>query len=111
MSDQTQEAITRTTVRLHDDDRDKLAYFAAKHDMSNNAYLAQALREKIERENGDYDLPTLEIARLHQITDEMRALTISVANLTTVVHRGFDALIGLTRGDSYLLDEGDDDRG
>lgn len=93
-------------IRLHPDTNQRLDYWRKKRGLaSDNEYIALAVEEKIARENGDYDLPTLEIQRLNQIIDEMRANSTNLANLERVVTSGFGSLLGLTRGDSYLLDD------
>ncbi|WP_200811444.1 hypothetical protein [Plantibacter flavus] len=89
---------------MHPDTFQRVTYWASKRELSENEYLVEAIEEKIARENGDYDLPTLEIARLNQLVDELGALSRNTANLERVVTGGFDSLLGLTRGDSYLLD-------
>lgn len=101
----------RVPVRLHKDTKERAAYWADKAGISVNEYMAEAVEEKIRRENGDYDLPTLEIARLNQLVDEMAALTTNVGNLETVTLTGFNSLMGLTRGDNYLLDDEDGEIG
>ncbi|HKS59141.1 MAG TPA: hypothetical protein VJS12_27870 [Steroidobacteraceae bacterium] len=98
----------RAVLRLHRDTKQRAEYWAAKRGYSSpNEYMAEAVEEKIRRENQDYDLPTLEIARLNQLVDEIKALSTNQANLERVVTSGFDSLIGLTRGDNYLLDAED----
>ncbi|MBL1115506.1 hypothetical protein JK364_24350 [Streptomyces sp. 110] len=94
-------------VRLDPDDKQRAEYWAGKRGFSSvNEYVAEAVVEKIRRENLDYDLPTLEIARLNELVDQLATLAKNSANLERVVTTGFDSLIGLTRGDSnYLLDE------
>lgn len=93
-------------VRLDPDDKQRAAYWADKRGFSSvNEYVAEAVIEKIRRENLDYDLPTLEIARLNELVDQVAALAKNSANLERVVTTGFDSLIGLTRGDNYLLDD------
>lgn len=57
------------------------------------------------------DLPTLEIARLNQLIDQMKSLSTNVANPEAVTINGFDSLMGLTRGDNYLLDAEDGEIG
>ncbi|MGW0895753.1 hypothetical protein ACWD0G_01965 [Streptomyces goshikiensis] len=95
-------------VRLDVDDKQRAEYWADKRGFSSvNEYVAEAVVEKIRRENLDYDLPTLEIARLNELVDQIAALAKNSANLERVVTMGFDSLIGLTRGDNYLLDEED----
>jgi hypothetical protein len=104
-------ARVRRPVRLHPDTDQRAQYWANKHGISENAYIEQAVEEKIRRENGDYDLPTLEIARLAQLIDHVASLSTNVANLERVTVTGFDSLMGLTRGDNYLLDPEDGELG
>ncbi|MDP9903215.1 hypothetical protein [Arthrobacter bambusae] len=93
-------------IRVHPDVHERTKYWAQRHGLSANEYMALAVEEKIARENGDYDLPALEIQRMNQLIDQMVAMSSNVQNLETVVVSGFDSLLGLTRGDSnYLLDE------
>ncbi|MEV7952869.1 hypothetical protein [Streptomyces sp. NPDC088141] len=95
-------------IRLSSDDKQRAEYWADKRGFSSvNEYVAEAVIEKIRRENLDYDLPTLEIARLNELIDQIKALSTNNANLERVVTQGFDSLIGLTRGDNYLLDDED----
>jgi hypothetical protein len=96
-------------VRLSsNDDKERAKYWATKHGFASvNDYVAEAVVEKIQRENLDYDLPTLEIARLNQLVDELKALSTNQANLERVITQGFDSIVSLTRGDSYLLDPED----
>jgi predicted DNA-binding protein len=105
------DARVRRAVRLRKDTDQRAMYWADKASISVNEYIAEAVEEKIRRENGDYDLPTLEQARLGQLIDELRSLSINVANLETVTVSGFDSLMGLTRGDNYLLDAEDGEFG
>ncbi|MGW3199139.1 hypothetical protein ACWDBD_32150 [Streptomyces sp. NPDC001118] len=99
-------------VRLDPDDKQRAEYWADKRGFSSvNEYVAEAVVEKIRRENLDYDLPTLEIARLNELVDQVAALAKNSANLERVVTTGFDSLIGLTRGDNYLLDDEDGELG
>lgn len=101
----------RVAVRLHPVTNQHARYWSDKGGVSLNEYIVEAVEEKIRRENGDYDLPTLEIARLAQLVDEFRSLSTNVANLESVTLRGFDSLMGLTRGDNYLLDPEDGELG
>lgn len=99
-------------VRLDPDDKQRVQYWAVKRGFSSvNEYVAEAVVEKIRRENLDYDLPTLEIARLNELVDQIAALAKNSANLERVVTTGFDSLIGLTRGDNYLLNDEDGELG
>lgn len=99
--------VHRMTLRLSDDDYERLKYWAARRQMSNNEYMEEALSQAIKRENGDYDLPTAEIARLNQLIDVIMNLSSNVKSLEDVTVSGFDSLLGLTRGDNYLLEHED----
>lgn len=96
----------RVAVRLHPDTNERVRYWASKHNVSANEYIVSAVEAAIRRENGDYDLPTLEQARLGQLIDEMHSLSSAVTNLATLNISGFDSLLGLVKGEStYLGDE------
>lgn len=95
----------RGYFRQSADERQRTEYWAAKRGMTFNEYVSEAVAEQIRRENLDYDLPTLEIARLNELVDQMRALATSHGNLERVVVSGFESLIGLTRGDSNYLSD------
>lgn len=103
------ESTARFNLRLHPDTVERVKYWAERQGLSVNEYFALAIEEKIGRANGDYDLPNLEAQRLNQLIDVVTALSTNVNNLETVTVSGFDSLLGLTRGDSYLQDEEDGD--
>jgi hypothetical protein len=96
----------RVFTRLSSDEKQRAEYWAQKRGFpSVNEYIAEAVAEKVRRENLDFDIPDLLTARINQVVDELKALSTNSANLERVVTLGFDSLIGLTRGDNYLLDE------
>ena len=86
----------------------QLGYWADLRGVSKADYIREAISGAIARENGNYDLPTLEIARLNELVDQMKALATSSANLERVVITGFDSLLSLTRGDVYTLTDDDE---
>ena len=94
---------SRVNVRLDPALRARVDYWADKRGVSVNGYIADAVAAAIARENGDYDLPTLEQARLAQLIESQTSL----ANLEKVVMSMADSIVGLMRGDSYLLDPED----
>lgn len=94
----------RVTATVTEETYKLLEYWANKHNISINQYLNDALDLKIRYENKDYDMPTLEQARLNQLIEVIGTLSSDVRNLTSVTTSGFDSLLGLTRGDNYLLD-------
>jgi predicted DNA-binding protein len=101
----------RVTVRVAPDLSQRVSYWADKAGISTNEYVIEAIESAIRRENADYDLPTLEIARLEQLKDVVASLSSDVQNLTAMTQTGFDSLAGLTRGDNYLMDDEDGELG
>ncbi|WP_311245445.1 MULTISPECIES: hypothetical protein [unclassified Microbacterium] len=97
----------RKWMRLHADTVKNVEYWRNKREMTEQEYLELAVEEKIARENGDFDVPDLLVQRQNQILDALLAFATSNANLERVVVSGFDSLLGLTRGDSYLTDAED----
>lgn len=97
----------RVTVTLSEEKFQQLKYWAARRERSINEYLGDAIELAIRHENGDYDLPKLEIQRLNQLVDVVTTLSSNVHSLEGVVISGFDSLLGLTRGDNYLLESED----
>lgn len=95
----------RVTAVVSPDDMERIRYWAEKKDMSVNEYVRYALDLAIRRENLDYDLPSLEAARINQITELVAGLSMNVKNLEDIVVHGFDGLLRLTRGENYLMDD------
>ena len=92
------------TIRIEEDDFQKMSYWASKKEMSLSEYIKAALDLKIRWDNQDYDLPPLEIQRLNQLIDVITLLSENQKSLESVVISRFDALLALTQGDTYLLD-------
>lgn len=92
-------------VRLSSDDKERAQYWADKRGYASlGEYVSDAVEAQIRRENYDFDVPDLLTARMNQVVDEMKANSTNLANLERVVTLGFDSLLNLTHGDSYLLD-------
>ena len=94
----------RITIRISEEDYERLKFWAAKKQLKINEYIQDAIDQAIKRENGDYDLPSAETARLNQLIDVVTELSSNVRSLEDVTASGFDSLLGLTRGDNYLLE-------
>ncbi len=92
----------RVTAVLSPDEMERVKYWAASHGVSVNEYVRSAVEGAIRRENRDYDLPTLEVARLNQLVDAIGAMSMNLRNLEHVVVNGFDQFVRLTRGENYL---------
>lgn len=97
----------RISTTLSEPTFQRVKYWAEKHGVSINEYLADAAETAIKHENRDYDLPTLEIQRLNQLIDAITVLSSNSQSLEQTVISGFDSLLGLTRGDNYLLEDED----
>ncbi len=103
------QAAVAMTIRLHPDLMKNVEYWAARKEMSKNEYICWAVRHAIAWENRDYDLPTAEVQRLNQLVDVIESLSSNVKSLEDMTQAGFDSLLGLTRGDNYLLEEDEGD--
>lgn len=97
----------RVQVVLNDEDYERLKFWADKKDCTINDYVYEAILFLNKWELGDVDLPTLEVQRLNQLCDTMQVLSSNVHSLEQVITSGFDSLLGLTRGENYLLEEQD----
>jgi predicted DNA-binding protein len=97
----------RVSLRLDEDTHERLKYWSARKQVSLNTYILDAIDLMIAYENGDYDVPTALIQRINQLTGTVMAVQSSMDNLTNVTINGFDAIVGLARGDNYLAQEED----
>lgn len=97
----------RVTAVVNEDDYQRIEYWAKRREMSINDYVRYALDLAIKRENKDYDLPSLEAARLNQLVDSMNVLAFNVANLEHIVSSSMSSLLSLSRGENYLEDDTD----
>lgn len=97
----------RPTVRLSEDEYQQVKYWAARKGLSINEYIVEAVQTQIRRENGDFDIPNAMLARVNQLVDIVLELSSNVNSLERVTTSGFDSLLGLTRGDNYLLEHED----
>ena len=97
----------RLNIRFGSDNLERVKYWAMRDGESANDWIIGAVEQRIARKNMDYDLPTLEQARLNQLVDGQKSLEIAINNLTQVVLKMSESITGLARGDNYLLGEED----
>lgn len=97
----------RVTATISDETFQILQYWAKRNECSINEFLGESIDLMIRYQNKDFDLPTLEIARLNQLIDVITVLSKNVQSLEHITTSGFDSLLGLTRGDNYLLESED----
>ena len=97
----------RLTVRLSEKDFNRLEYWSNHAGLSINEFIPAILDRWVDFENGNYQLPTLEAARLNQIVDVVTSLSGNIQSLESITINGFDSLLKLTKGDNYLLEHDD----
>ena len=98
----------KLSLRLDPDLDQRVRYWADRDNAESvNEWIAEAIEQRIARANGDYDLPTAEVARLNQLVDANHGIETELANLTRVVLAMSDSLVTGARGDSYLMDKDD----
>lgn len=92
------------TLRMHPDLHTQIQYWANRRGVSMADYVTDAVTTAIGRENGDYDLPTLEMQRLARIEAVVVSLSHDVNNLNDSTRTSLDTLINLTRSSNYFTD-------
>lgn len=97
----------RHNMRMYDEDYQRLVYWAEQYNMDRTEFLITAMNHYIGWRNGDYDLPTAERQRLNQMVDVVSNLSVRQEHLEKTVINGFDAMLGIIRGDNYLIEEDD----
>ena len=94
----------RVTAAIDEETYATLEYWSKKRGISMNEYIRLAVDNQIKFENKDFDIPDIMIVRLNQIQGLLRDLESSNNNLNQTIIKGFDSLIGLTRGGNYLIE-------
>lgn len=94
----------RQSMRLHKDDKAFVVYWARMYGMDSTELMMRAVRHYVGWRNQDFDLPTAEMQRLNQLIDAMENMVSSNERLANTVTNGFDAMMGIMRGDNYLLE-------
>lgn len=97
----------RHSMRMYKDDFNTLVYWSERFGMDRTEFLIAAMHHYIKWRNQDYDLPTAEIQRLNQMVDAMQSLVTNQQNLEQTITNGFDSMLGIIRGDNYLVEQED----
>lgn len=95
----------RFTAMVDSNTYERVKYWSDKRGLSINDYVRLAVDNQIKYENRDFDVPDILITRLNQMQGLLKDLESSNDNLNQTVIKGFDSLIGLTRGENYLLED------
>lgn len=101
------EPTRRITATLPESEIKQIEFWAKQQDIKVNDFIREAIDFRIRWLNKDYDLAPMEIQRLNQLVDSIQVLSQNVHQLEQVTTAGFDSLLGLTRGDNYLMDAED----
>jgi predicted DNA-binding protein len=94
----------RMTVRISEDDYERLKYWAQRENIKMNDFVQESVHHYIRYLNHDLDLPDATVRRLNQLVDVIQILSSNQASLERTVIRGFESLMGMTRGENYLND-------
>lgn len=102
----------RVTATLKPDTVVRMQYWADKHHISLNQYLADAVAGFVAWETADHTKPTREAERLNTCVKSIDTLGQSVIGLQKSVDAGFDALALAIRGENEFLafEDGDLDK-
>lgn len=103
--DKVGEERVRKTLRFYKSDLNRAEYWADKLGVSINDFMMDAAEAYIAIKNGDYEIPTLEAQRLNQMIDAVTALMRQNDASMSAITSSLDALLRLTRGDNYLLEQ------
>lgn len=95
----------RMTVRISEDDYQRLKYWAEREEIKINDFVQESVHHYIRYLNHDLDLPDATVRRINQLVDVVQILSSNQASLERTVIRGFESLMGMTRGENYLNDE------
>lgn len=94
-------------MRMYEEDFNLLVYWSEAFNMDRTEFLINAMHHYIKWKNGDYDLPRAEIQRLNQLVDAIENLATNQEHLESSIVSGFDAMLGIIRGDNYLVEDED----
>lgn len=95
----------RVQVRLSEELVERIDYWAKKKHWTRNEWVTWAIEEGIQKQYSGFDLESMESARLNQLIEAVVTLSSNVESLENITIDGFDSLLGLTRGDNYLLED------
>ncbi|MCR6108719.1 hypothetical protein HXA34_20695 [Salipaludibacillus agaradhaerens] len=99
----------RHNMRMYPEDYNYLSYWSDRFGMDQTDFLINAMYHYVKWRNQDYELPTAEIQRLNQMIDAVQNLAVNQQHLEKSVVNGFDAMLGIIRGDNYLVEDEDGD--
>ena len=92
----------RFSLRLSDELKGQMSYWASKENVSDAEFVRLCISEKLERSNGDFDVPSLGLARLNQLVDVVEGLRVEQANFQAMLSSVLSSFTALVHGDDYF---------
>ena len=103
------EIAVRVTVTLSADMLMKLSYWAQKHGITINQYIADAVSFSVRKNAEGYKKPTQECDRANKCCELILKTNKAVSGMNKIIISGFDTLLSVTRGYNMFLREEDGD--
>lgn len=83
----------------------QLHYWADKRELTLTEYITDAIREKIARENGDFDLPNIMVGRIAELVDSNNTMAVSFANMEKSFSSMMEFIAVMSRDPKYMISE------
>lgn len=99
----------RVTVTLSNDMLVKLGYWAQKHGITINQYIADAVAFSVKKNADGYKTLTQECERVNKCCELILKTNKAVSGMNKTIISGFDTLLSVTRGYNMFLREEDGD--
>jgi len=103
------ENAVRVTVTLSDDMLMKLSYWAQKHGITINKYIADAVAFSVKKNAEGYKTLTQECERVNKCCELVLETNKAVSGMNKTIISDFDTLLSVTRGHNMFLREEDGD--
>lgn len=99
--------IVRVEFRVPSDFFVKLDHFAKKEGISRSEFITEACEHYMNQIVTDFNVPVASVQRINQLVEGMTAMERRMFTLENVVDTGLRSIIDLTKGENYLMDEGE----
>lgn len=85
----------------------KLEHFSKQENLSRSDFILEACESYINQIVTDFDIPTASVQRINQLVEGMISMENRMESLEKTVDTGLRSFIELSRGNNYLLEEGE----
>lgn len=99
--------VDRHNMRMYPEDFNYLVYWADRFGMDRTELLIAAMYHYVKWKNQDYEIPAAIVHKVNQGMDILENLVVRQEHLEKSTINGFDAMLGIIRGDNYLVDDED----